>query len=84
MDDNTIFCRIMLHTIAREDLKPLGLRGFKDSEIWARPADRNGRRWVEFWGPDNFYHADYYSNAYEGRYEGWAAYLRNRGVEGYA
>ena len=82
MDENTTFCRILLFTLAREDLKSLGLGVFKDSQLWAHPADRRGRRWVEFWGPDNFYHADYYSNAYEGRYEGWEAYLQQREGEG--
>jgi len=93
MDDNVIFCRMMMFSMAREELKPLGLGVFKDSQVWARPKDRRGKQWCEFWGPEidgydgnpgaTFYHSGCYSNAYEARSEGWTAYLKEIGAEGY-
>lgn len=77
-DINIVFCRELLkkaHEIVKRNFPNIKL----NSDAWTW-HDSDKRNW-EFHGPDKFYWYGGADNAYDCRYKGWMAYLREKGIK---
>jgi len=78
-DLNITFCRSLLAATMTDVRKHTTAEQRKAA--WVIRTDRS--RW-EFHGPERFYWYGRADNAYDARSSGWAAWLRQQGVNGYA
>ncbi len=76
-DINVTFCRRLLSQVA-VDVAKAGYKINKDASV----IESSGYWFFE--GPEDFYFECDADNAYDARYKGWTAFLKKKGVEGYA
>jgi len=78
-NDHT-FCRILLKDVMVEVCKHVSKKDIKASWTWRSSSLRNT---TEFHGPDNFCWHGQACCLWHAKVQGWEAYLRKIGVEGY-
>ena len=88
---NTQFCLEVLkrvHVDVRQHLWRLGEKHIRPDLMRANPwkagwVHKSGLYQWEFHGPDRFYWYGRAGNAYDARAQGWTAWLKAQGAEGY-
>jgi hypothetical protein len=76
MNENIIFCRILLGSI-RPEVEAAGHKVNKDAWVFG-----HGHGHWEFHGPDGFYDGTISAdNAYDARYKGWTHFLEKEGEQ---
>jgi len=78
MDINTEFCRTLLNSVMEEVRQHTTPEQRK--KVWVYHFDRDN---YEFHGPNDFYWNGRADNKTHARAQGWMAYLRHIGVEGW-
>jgi len=80
MVNNHKFCRILLVEVMEDVRKHVSKEDIKSAWTWRSSSFRNT---AEFHGPDDFNWHGQACCLWHARVQGWEAYLRKIGVEGY-
>lgn len=82
-DINAIFCRELLKSVMGDVRKHTTTDERKAAWVYCTYR-HGGNNQFEFHGPGDFYWHGRADNANDARAKGWEAWLRSKGIEGYA